>query len=122
MQNIINWFEIPATDLQRATAFYSKILDIELSEGGFGEEEMTFFPSNMQNVSGAIVKGPHRKPSADGILAYLNGGSDLSVPLSKVEKAGGKVELPKTLIMPEAGYFAVFIDTEGNKLALHSMA
>lgn len=82
---------------------------------------MAFFPSDMKNVSGAIVKGEHRKPGTGGVLIYFNGGEDLNIPLSKVEEAGGKVIFPKTLIMPEAGYFAILTDSEGNKVALHSM-
>ncbi len=121
MENIISWFEIPAVNLKRAISFYSKVLDIELTEGGFGEDEMAFFPSDMKNVSGAIVKGKNRTPKEDGTLIYFNGGEDLNIPLGRVEESGGKVIFPKTLIMPEAGYFAIFIDSEGNKVAIHSM-
>jgi len=121
MQNIINWFEIPAKNLKRAMDFYRTILAVELTEGGFGEEEMAFFPSDMKNVSGAIVKGENRNPSREGVLVYLNGGDDLNNTLARVEGAGGEVLYPKTLIMPEAGYFAIFRDTEGNQVALHSM-
>lgn len=121
MRNIINWFEIPANDLKRAINFYGTILDLELNEGGFGQDEMAFFPSDMKNVSGALVKGEGRKPSSDGVLVYLNGGEDLNIVLARVEDAGGQVLYPKTLIMPEAGYFAIFVDSEGNQVALHSM-
>ncbi len=121
MDNIISWFEIPALDLQRAITFYSKVLGIELTEGGFGEDEMAFFPSDMKNVSGAIVKGNRSNPKDDGALIYFNGGDDLNIPLNKIEDAGGKIVSQKTLIMPEAGYFAIFIDTEGNRVAIHSM-
>jgi len=121
MRNIINWFEIPANDLKRAINFYGTLLDLELNEGGFGQDEMAFFPSDMKNVSGALVKGEGRKPSSDGVLVYLNGGEDLNIVLARVEDAGGQVLYPKTLIMPEAGYFAIFVDSEGNQVALHSM-
>ncbi len=121
MENVISWFEIPALDLRRAITFYSKVLDIKLTEGGFGEDKMAFFPSDMKNVSGAIVKGKNRTPNADGTLVYFNGGEDLNIPLARVEEAGGKIIFPKTLIMLEAGYFAIFIDSEGNRVAFHSM-
>jgi uncharacterized protein len=78
-------------------------------------------PSDMEKgVGGGIVQGEGFEPSATGSLIYLNGGDDLSVPLSKVEAAGGKIVLPKTAIGPN-GYMAHFMDTEGNKVALHSM-
>ena len=83
--------------------------------------KMAFFPSDGTNVSGAIVQGEDYSPSPEGVLAYLNGGKNLETTLSKVENAGGKIIVPKTQISPEMGYFALFIDTEGNKMALHSI-
>lgn len=71
-------------------------------------------------IGGAIVAGPGSTPSDTGSLLYLNGGKDLNLILEKVEAAGGRIIMPKTLINEEAGYFAIFIDSEGNKLALHS--
>jgi predicted enzyme related to lactoylglutathione lyase len=121
MNNLINWFEIPATDFSRAVNFYKSILDIEIPETEMFEMQMGLFPSDGQNVSGAIVKGDTYKPSADGVTMYLNGGEDLSVILGRVENAGGTIIVPKTQINPETGYMAMFIDTEGNKMALHSI-
>lgn len=72
-------------------------------------------------MSGAIVQGADYTPSSDGVLAYLNGGSDLQQVLEKVAAAGGTVIVSKTQISPEMGYFGMFIDTEGNKMAVHSM-
>ena len=87
-----------------------------------GPVRMGFFLYEQQlgRVGGAICFGQGYVPAQQGTLAYLNGGSDLNVVLNRVEKAGGKVLLPKTLISPEHGYFARFVDTEGNLLALHS--
>lgn len=79
-------------------------------------------PSDMQNggIGGGIVQGAGFEPSDKGTLIYLNAGEDLSIPLAKVEKAGGKILLPKTSIGPN-GFMAHLMDTEGNKIALHSM-
>ena len=121
MNNIINWFEIPASDIGRATKFYSSVLGIEITEVDMFGTKMGFFPTDGKNVSGAIVQAEDNKPSSDGTLVYLNGGSNLATHLSKVEAAGGKVIVPKTQISQEMGYFATFIDTEGNKVALHSI-
>ncbi len=125
MTNAINWFEIPVANYERAKKFYSTILGAELMDMP-QTEEMTnmkygFFPSVMeQGVGGAIVEMEGLKPSADGCTVYLNGGEDLADPLSRVEAAGGKVIMPKTAI-GENGFIAQFIDTEGNKVAFHSM-
>jgi len=120
MQNLINWFEIPATDFKRALSFYKEILGVEIKETEMFGTKMGFFPTDGTNVSGAIVQGEDYKPSTDGILAYLNGGNDLQTVLDKVELNNGKIIVPKTQISPEMGYFGIFIDTEGNKMAVHS--
>jgi len=121
MQNMINWFEIPTEDIGRAKKFYQTILDIKMNETEMFGTKMAFFPTDGSNISGTIVQGEGYMPSSDGALVYLNGGSNLENSLSKVEMAGGKVIVPKTQISPEMGYFAIFIDTEGNKIALHSI-
>jgi predicted enzyme related to lactoylglutathione lyase len=120
MENLINWFEIPATDFSRAVTFYKNILSAEIQETEMFGTKMGFLPSDGENVSGAIVQGEDYKPSMEGITLYLNGGENLQVILDKVEKADGKVIVPKTQISPEMGYFGMFIDTEGNKMAVHS--
>ncbi len=118
---MINWFEIPATDFDRALKFYSIILDIEISSHEFMGSKMGFFPSDGTNVSGAIVKGDDYTPSNEGLKIYLNGGDDLNNVLNKVEGAGGSILVPKTKISDEMGYFAMFKDSESNLMALHSM-
>ena len=84
--------------------------------------EMAFFPyePGSGKLSGALVQGPMHKPSGDGVKIYLNGNPDLSVALAKIEKAGGKITMPKTKIGDDIGFMAFFVDTEGNTVALHS--
>jgi uncharacterized protein len=118
--NLINWLEIPASDLGRAKKFYQQVLGHELNEVELFGTKMAFFPTDGGHVSGALVQGNDYTPSDAGVLAYLNGGDNLDQSLSKVEAAGGTVIVPKTQISPEMGYFALFIDSEGNKMALHS--
>lgn len=121
MKNLINWSEIPAGNFSRAVSFYKAILDVEINESEMFGTKMGFFPTDGKNVSGAIVQGEDYKPSTDGVVAYLNGGSDLQAILEKVKSNKGKVIVPKTQISPEMGYFGMFIDTEGNKMAVHSL-
>ena len=120
--NVLNWFEIPATDIERAKGFYQGILDIEMSTNNMMGIEMAFFPYEMGSgkLSGAICKSEHHKPSYDGCVIYLNANPDLQKVLDKVEQAGGQVVMPKTKISDEVGYMAFIIDTEKNRIALHS--
>lgn len=124
MQNAISWFEIPATDLARAAKFYESIFGVSLIVMDMANIKMRMFPlEDMMGVGGAIVdSGGFHKPSAtDGPLIYLNGNPDLQQVLDKVEAAGGKVVMPKTEISPEYGFMGLFIDTEGNRIGLHSI-
>ena len=125
MNNAISWFEIPATDLSRATIFYETIFGIKLNPLDLPNIRMRMFPLDdmMTGVGGAVVdSGGFHKPSAtDGPLIYLNGNPDVQHVLDKVETAGGKIMVPKTQISPEYGYMAVTLDTEGNRIALHSV-
>jgi uncharacterized protein len=121
MTNAINWFEIPVTDFTRAKKFYETLYGTEIMEMPFPNGKYGMLPADMQNgVGGGIVQGEGFEPSAKGTIVYLNGGDDLSTPLSKVESAGGKILMPKTTIGAN-GFMAHFLDTEGNKVALHSM-
>lgn len=121
-ENIINWFEIPTHDILRAKKFYETVFDIEMAQMEMGGIPMAFFPMDEtdEQVSGGLIQNEHYQPGHGGVVIYLNGNPDLSVPLSRVHDAGGRVVLPKTLISEEVGYMAFFMDTEGNKIALHS--
>jgi uncharacterized protein len=121
--NAINWFEIPVTDINRANKFYESIFDIKMSTMEMAGFEMVFFPSsdNMEGkVSGALVKGDMHKPSMDGVVVYLNANPDIQGIIDKVKHNGGKIIMPRTLVNEQVGYMAFFIDTEGNRIALHA--
>lgn len=125
MNNAISWFEIPATDLERATKFYETIFSTTLVPVDMPNIRMRMFPlTDLQNgVGGAVVdSGGFHKPSAtDGPLIYLNGNPDLDIMLGKVPGAGGVVVVPKTEISADYGFMAIFMDTEGNRIGLHSV-
>lgn len=124
-KNAISWFEIPATDLNRAQTFYEFIFDIKMTALDLDNIKMRMFPLEdpMTGAGGALVdSGGFHKPSAtEGPLLYLNANPDIQPILDKVVKAGGKIIVPKTLISPDYGYMAVIIDTEGNRIAFHSV-
>lgn len=124
MKHAISWFEIPAADLDRATKFYETIFGFTMQPLDFPNIRMRMFPlEDMEGIGGAIVdSGGFHKPSAtDGPLIYLNANPDMQRILDKVEAAGGKIMVPKTEISPEYGDMAVIIDTEGNRIAFHSV-
>jgi predicted enzyme related to lactoylglutathione lyase len=118
----INWFEIPVDDFDRAKMFYGRLYDYEMQEMQMGPSRMGMLPFEVGkgHVGGAIVKVADFLPARQGSLVYLNGGDDLSTILARVEEAGGRVIDEKTLINDDIGYYATFLDTEGNKVALHS--
>jgi len=124
-KNAISWFEIPAIDLDRAQKFYETIFTIQMIPLATPNLQMRMFPIEdmMDGIGGALCRAEgFYKPSAtDGPLVYLNANPDVQNVLDKIESAGGKIQVPKTMISPEYGYMAVFIDTEGNRIALHSV-
>ena len=117
-KNWTHWFEIPVTDFDRAKSFYETIFDTEIEANDLGSIKMGIFPH--EDVGGAIVQGEYYKPTPDGSVIYLNADPDLSGVLGKIENAGGKVIQQKKQISPDHGYMALFEDSEGNRLALHS--
>jgi len=120
MNSYISMFEIPATDISRAVNFYQIILDIKIEKMDVEGMKMGILPEENQTVAGVISQADGYKPSADGVTIYLNGGDNLQVILDKVEKNGGKIIAPKTAHADGSGFFAIFIDSEGNKMALNS--
>jgi len=125
MKNAISWFEIPANDLDRARSFYENIFSIQLIPMDLPNLRMRLFPIDdpMNGIGGAIVhaEGFYSPSETAGPLVYLNGNPDVQLILDRIPAAGGKIIVPKTLISPEYGHMAVFIDSEGNRIALHSI-
>lgn len=116
----LDWFEIPALDIERAVRFYSTVFDIELRIGevhpGY---PMAMLPANDGVTAGALVQGEGYTPSSEGVIVWLNGGDDLSVVMDRVQAAGGQVLSPK-MSLGEHGSAASFQDSEGNRIGLHS--
>lgn len=121
MNNLISIVEIPTADFSRAVKFYQSILNVSIEEIDMYGTQMGVLPNEEGTVNLCLVKGNDYKPTTDGAVVYLNAGNDLQPMLDKVEQNGGQVIVPKTEISPEIGFFALFIDTEGNKLGLHSI-
>ena len=120
--NSLNWFEIPAKDLARAKKFYERILGIKMELMEMPGMNAAMFPNTPGSgkANGSVTQSKTHKPAKSGCVVYLNANPDLKTALSKVARAGGTVVMPKTSIGPN-GFMAFFIDTEGNRIGLHSM-
>ena len=125
MKNPVGWVEIPVRDMSRAISFYNHVFGWNLEVNQMGELVMAWLPFDEKEpgASGSLCYHPNfYKPSEEhGIVIYFNT-EDITRTLSLVESAKGSVKVPKTLISEEVGYMAVFIDSEGNRIALHSRA
>ena len=120
MNNLVSIIEIPATNLNRAIGFYSSILGFTIEVVEMGDVLMGILPNDEGSVNVVLSQGSDYKPTTSGCIVYLNGGDDLQPILEKIEPNGGSILVPKTEISPEMGFFALFMDTEGNQLGLHS--
>lgn len=121
--NAINWFEIPAKDIARAKKFYESIFEIKMEDMEMPGMKYAMFPFDPTKgkISGGLAQSQMHIPSMTGSIIYLNANPDLQNVLNRVEKAGGKIIMPKTSI-GQNGFMAFFTDTEGNNMALHSMS
>lgn len=122
MKNVISWFEIPASDFDRAVKFYSTIFDEPVKVDEFMGQELGFFPmeEDMDAVGGDIAPSDeNNQPSPQGTRVYFNCEGMLDAVLDRVEKAGGKIVQPK-FQLGEAGWIAMIQDSEGNIVGLHS--
>ncbi|MFN0015805.1 MAG: VOC family protein [Saprospiraceae bacterium] len=121
MKHWTTWVEIPAADITRAKKFYETIFQAEIESLDLGDLQMAVFPHG--EVGAALCQHASYRPSeTHGPLIYLNGNPDLQLVLDRVGPAGGRILRPKTQISPEFGYMAFFVDSEGNRMALHSEA
>lgn len=119
--NIATWFELPVNDMARAKTFYQNILQAQFKDEEMSGFQMAIFSAEQGAVAGMLVLGEGYQPSQTGAVVYFNGGDDLSAPLERAIQHGGSVVVPKTAIHDgECGYFALFLDSEGNRVGLYS--
>ncbi|VAW56976.1 hypothetical protein MNBD_GAMMA07-851 [hydrothermal vent metagenome] len=120
-KNSINWFEIPVNNLTRAIEFYESVFDITLTREKMDNVELAIFPSDKDGITGALIKADFLQPSEQGSLVYLNAEGVMDEVMARAEAQSSSVFFPKTCI-GECGYVAHIGDSEGNKIALHSMS
>jgi len=121
MQTKINWFEIPADDLSRASTFYETIFDTKLRTETSEFAPMVIFTDSNGNSLGALTKADFCEPGHGGTLVYLDAGPSIQTVIDRIAGAGGKVIMDKFALPKQLGYIAHFTDSEGNRIALHAM-
>jgi len=120
MNKVFSYVAIPTEDFERAFNFYSEITGGLIAKNPNVPFPMAYFTDAFGDNVGHLFQLPNFKPSANGAIVYMELANDLNEIIAKIENSGGKVLMPKTMIAPDKGYWALFLDTEGNKLALHS--
>lgn len=120
IKNAVNWFEIPVIDYDRAIQFYENMLDIKLQRETMNGIDFALFPMDETSVSGALIKCDFQQPSENGSLVYLNVDGFMDEAIERAQQNGSTIMFPKTDI-GEYGFIAHISDSEGNKIALHSM-
>lgn len=118
----VGWFEIPVNDMKRAMNFYEKVFDCQLERHQMDEFDMAWFPWDHEKggAGGSLVHNEEFYQTGDkGVQVYFSS-EDVNIELKRVDTAGGEVLQGKTLIREDIGYMALFVDTEGNRIALHS--
>jgi predicted enzyme related to lactoylglutathione lyase len=115
------WFDIPARDIDRALRFYSAVLGMQLEKDQAGPgAAIAVLPHAQGSVGGCLIQNLDARPSESGPLLYLNADGRLDQALDAVEKNGGRVLSARHSIAP-FGFRAIVLDSEGNRIALHSM-
>ncbi|RQP24184.1 VOC family protein [Piscinibacter terrae] len=119
----LNWFEIPVRDMDRAQAFYEKLLGHAMRREQMGPMSLAVFNYDETAVGGCLLAGENQpQPSTDGALVYLNAKPSLDVVLERVEALGGRITTPKVQLPGDMGVFAHITDTEGNRVGLHALS
>lgn len=121
MSKVAVWFDIPVVDMERAKRFYSEVFHFSLRDERMHDMQLSMIEGEEADTSGMLVQGEGYEPTATGQVVYFNGGDDLSVMLDRAVTLGSEVLVPKTDIGEGKGHFALFLDSEGNRIGLYSV-
>ncbi len=116
MRTMLHWFEIPATDFDRAVAFYQQVFHVELKVEHFMDDRIAVFPDS----SGCIMASPRLQAGTNGTRIYLDGSPDVSTVLARAAQHGGRIALPEMSLPDGNGQIGLFADSEGNIIGLHT--
>ncbi len=119
VRSALTWFEIPVADFDRARRFYETILETTIPEHAFQGSRIAVFPYEQGGAGGCLDAGSPSKPGDRGVVIYLDVRGRLDRTLQLVASAGGRIASPKAEL-PNIGFVAQIIDSEGNRVGLHS--
>jgi len=115
--NRIVWADIPALDLPRAVAFYAAILDKPVVQSSFNGVDFAVLDHDQGN-GGCIIVVPG-ETSQKGITVYFNADGRIRDAVAKAVALGGTILQPIHSLGPH-GFRALLLDSEGNRIAVHS--
>lgn len=121
MKQVINWFEIPVAEMDRAIVFYERVMQVSLRRENMDCAELAVFPHQDPAPGGALAKFDGITPSQQGAIIYLHT-DDLPATLSRVAAAGGQCVFGPLELGQDIGTIALFSDSEGNRVGLHQPA
>ena len=121
LKNAINWFEIPVSDMTRATSFYENMLQTTFKQESMNGMDMAIFPYEDTAITGALVSAPFLSPANTGTVVYINVEGMLDAAIERAVEKGSEITLPK-MDIGENGFIAHIIDSEGNRVGLHSIS
>jgi len=118
--NAVNWFEIPTSDIERTKYFYSKVFGFAMEYMEVGDTKMYMFTGDDKDAGavGSIFQHDNHKPSQIGTVVYFST-EDTDTEVNKIEANSGSIVFGKTSIGPH-GFIAQIIDSEGNRIGIHS--
>ena len=119
MKNTLSFFEIPVSDFNRGVKFSNYVFGQKLKIAKMAGQKMAFFPVGKAGVGGALVEGKGYVPSDKSAIPYISFAEDINAILSRVTVGGGEVIVPpKTTLFGAEHKFAMFIDSEGNRIGI----
>lgn len=117
------WIELPVKDIERALAFYRAVFqlgEIEIADDGTRKIATLVSTGEGGSPGISLTQVANFEPAGDrGVWVYLSTGEDFDGHVARVTEAGGEIVEQKTS-MGQAGSYASFLDTEGNRVALYT--
>ncbi|MEP6740594.1 MAG: VOC family protein [Caldimonas sp.] len=112
--------DLPVADLDRAIAFYAAVLGSAVTKEGGPGFSFGLLAHSGNEVAGCLVASEGgNAPSPGGPLVYLNAEGRIAEAVAAATAHGGRILEAVVPIGPH-GFRAIVLDSEGNRIALHS--